>query len=187
MVCLQIATYSTVQNVLKKGDLVMCAQFQAGCSAWLGLAGDKKAFLPDTTPTTLPSHVCHKRSSECDATFGALHATSLRLSLETCSKQEKGDSQLWPPLNKYDRAQGVKTRIVNLVQVNLSGIVNCVTVFYYTMSLNRSQRSQKVREDLLYYLWLTRAKNLDNLYTGKYALWILRRLIKPARWPPGTL
>ena len=145
--------------------------------AWLGLAGDKQAFLLDTNPTTLPSHVCHKRSSECDATFGALHATSLRLSLETCSKQEKSDSQLWPPLNKYNRAQGVKTRIANLVQVtlwlsvsylqlsmswlkilNLSGIVNCVTVCYYTMSLNCSQRSQKVREDLLYYLWLARAK-----------------------------
>ena len=39
------------------------------------------------------------------------------------------------------------------------------------------------------YLWLTRKKNhkknLDHLYTGKYALWIIRRLIKPTGWPHG--
>ena len=30
------------------------------------------------------------------------------------------------------------------------------------------------------------AKNLDHLYTCKYALWIIRRLMKPNRWPHRT-
>ena len=30
-----------------------------------------------------------------------------------------------------------------------------------------------------------RKKNLDHLYTGIYALWIMRRLIKPTLWPHG--
>ena len=29
----------------------------------------------------------------------------------------------------------------------------------------------------------SRAKNLDHLYTGIYALWIMKRLIKPTLWP----
>ena len=30
-----------------------------------------------------------------------------------------------------------------------------------------------------------RKKNLDHLYTGIYALWIMKRLIKPTLWPNG--
>ena len=30
-----------------------------------------------------------------------------------------------------------------------------------------------------------RAKNLDPMYTGIYASWIIRRLLKPTRWPNG--
>ena len=177
MVCHQIATYSTVQNVLKKGDLVMCAQFQAGCSPDLALLGTSKPSC--WTPTPPPFRLTSVTRG-LQSVMPLLEHFTQPLSasvFETCSKQEKGDFQLWPPLNRYTHAQGVKTRIANLVQVtlwlsvsylqlsmswlkilNLSGIVNCVTVCYYTMSLNCSQRSQKVREDLLYYLWLARAK-----------------------------
>ena len=31
----------------------------------------------------------------------------------------------------------------------------------------------------------SRAKNLDPMYTGIYASWIIRRLLKPTRWPNG--
>ena len=42
-----------------------------------------------------------------------------------------------------------------------------------------------VRSSVRPFFRSSRAKNLDHLYTGTYALWIIWRLIKPTRWPHG--
>ena len=39
---------------------------------------------------------------------------------------------------------------------------------------------------LIFIFWSARQNNLDHIYIGKYALWTIRRPIKPPCWPHGT-
>ena len=71
----------------------------------------------------------------------------------------------------------------------LAFCVGVLLTWYYDYMCSETDFTQDkshfwVREDLMYYLRLvrpSRAKNLDHLYTGIYALWILKRLIKPTQ------